>query len=98
MTNGCYHTDEVDVVIRFAPGTALTDQTVCEDNLPLTLNAGQFPRWVIHMVNRRKRHKTIQVNSEGDYYVTVTNEYGCTGTGSSTVTIGNEQNRRPGRR
>jgi gliding motility-associated-like protein len=74
--NGCTASDNVDVTINPAPSLDLgVDQTVCESELPININAGVFASY---LWSTGDENQVLSVNASGDYSLTVTDVNGCT--------------------
>ncbi|NLA25420.1 MAG: T9SS type B sorting domain-containing protein [Bacteroidales bacterium] len=92
-SNGCTATDQVNITIVDAPTVNLgSNQTVCSENLPFTLDAGagySIYEWNNPSYNGQQ---IISVSETGTYSVTVSDDYGCSGSGQITLTANPEIN------
>jgi gliding motility-associated-like protein len=60
------------------------DQTICESNTPLTLDAGSYESYIW---STGETTQTVDVNSTDTYSVTVTNTSGLTGSDMVNITV-----------
>jgi len=84
--NGCQATDFVDVVVHTPPVLNLQNSFLCS-GFTTTLNAGN--PGAVYAWSTGATTQTISVSAAGTYTVLVTDQYGCTASGSSQITVGN---------
>ncbi|MEO8148644.1 MAG: PKD domain-containing protein, partial [Bacteroidia bacterium] len=80
--NGCVDTAMVNIVVNVLPVVNLTNPVICPSS-SVTLNAGNPGagyQWSTGITSQ-----SITTSTAGSYSVTVTNSFGCTATGQSTV-------------
>ncbi|MEA3447503.1 MAG: gliding motility-associated C-terminal domain-containing protein [Bacteroidota bacterium] len=84
--NGCTGSDNMLLTVNPSPNPDLGgDQNICDyDTVSVTLDAGpgDFYQW-----NISENSQIITVNETGTYAVTVTNNFGCSGTDSMDLII-----------
>lgn len=84
---GCVATDEVDVL--FGTGSVMVnlgpDTSLC-DGETIILDAG--PGFVSYEWSTSETSQTLEVGLQGDYIVTVTDQFGCTGIDLVNVSTG----------
>ncbi|MEA3447467.1 MAG: hypothetical protein U9Q98_03310, partial [Bacteroidota bacterium] len=81
----CTASDEIEVTVHTSPTPDLGgDYTLCDYDAPQTLDAGQGDTY---SWSNGDEEQVIDVTSSGDFVVTVTDEYGCTGEDESHVTV-----------
>jgi hypothetical protein len=84
--NGCVSSDTVSVVVNEVPVISLgNDTTVCENQLPLTLNGPTG--FNAYAWNTNETTSTIDVNQGGNYELTVDDANGCSGSSIITITV-----------
>jgi len=82
---GCINSDEITVVFHENPIVDLPAiTTICEDETVVldAGNPGSTYDW-----NSGQSSQTIEVNNEYTFEVTVTNQFGCVGSGTSAVQV-----------
>ena len=85
--NGCQGTGFVNVTVRPNPTINLQPAVFICSGVNATLDAGTGTSW---LWSNGATSQTISVNNQGIYTVTVTNQFGCTATGSTQVTVGGQ--------
>ncbi len=95
--NGCTSTDDTRVVVSRVPQISAQDRTIClgsATNISVNITGGGGPGggggpytylWNPGALNTQQINVNPVVTT--DYYITVTNNYGCVATDTSTVTI-----------
>jgi hypothetical protein len=84
--NGCVSSDTVSVVVNEVPVISLgNDTTVCQNQLPLTLNGPTG--YDAYAWNTNETTSTIDVNQGGNYELTVEDENGCSGSSTINITV-----------
>ncbi|MGM0650010.1 MAG: hypothetical protein ACQES1_05815, partial [Bacteroidota bacterium] len=79
-------TDEITITVYDPPSPSITgDDFACDYDAPVTLDAGSG--MAEYAWSNGDDTPTINVNSTGDYGVTVTDDHGCTGEDEMHVTI-----------
>ncbi|CAN5637141.1 hypothetical protein BH11BAC2_BH11BAC2_11410 [soil metagenome] len=86
--NGCQATAFVNVTVRPLPVVSLPPAIFTCTGSSTVLNPGAGG--TSYLWSNGATTPTISVNSQGTYSVTVTNQYGCTATASTVVTIGGQ--------
>src|SRR5690554_1888607 len=81
--------EATDYYQQWAPPCSLTvnlgnDTSFCDNN-PILLDAGNFPG-ATYLWNDNSTNQTLQVNTSGQYYVTVIAN-GCVGTDTINITV-----------
>ncbi|MFC2130688.1 M4 family metallopeptidase [Bacteroidota bacterium] len=79
--NGCTLTDSVSVVVLPAPSTGLQDTTIYD---AAEIDAGDF---LSYLWQDGSIERTFYIDSDGLYYITVSDENGCFGTDGFEVKI-----------
>jgi gliding motility-associated-like protein len=83
--NGCTASASVTLTVNPLPTPAITGITAFCQGGNTILNAGAG--YSSYQWNTGNNNQTINVTTAGTYTVTVTNNFGCTGTASATVTV-----------
>ncbi len=82
---GCYDTSTFFIYVNRKPEIVIEDQVMCLDNLPLTVSADTgFDD--IYLWSTGETTSSIDINSIGTYWVTVTSIHGCETTSQFNVT------------
>jgi len=81
-TTGCFDTTSFITTVLRKPVVDIPQQTVCLDNFPLTVIAGELVAGDASLWSTGETTSEIDINQIGQYWVTVTTPYGC-----STSTI-----------
>ncbi|HRK27875.1 MAG TPA: HYR domain-containing protein [Chitinophagales bacterium] len=88
--NGCTSEASIEVQVNALPSPGITSSsgntTFCS-NVGEVLDAGEFTAYQWNELANSAITRFIQPTQSGTYSVTVTNEYGCTGTSSISVTV-----------
>lgn len=82
---GCFITESITVTVLRKPEVEITDQVVCIDNLPLTVDAETNVDTDTYLWSTGETTSTIEINSIGDFAVMVTTVSGCTTTSNFNV-------------
>ncbi|MGC9330666.1 MAG: gliding motility-associated C-terminal domain-containing protein [Bacteroidales bacterium] len=83
--NGCTNSDAMTLTVNSEATPDLgSDQTVCEDETPVTLNPGSFDTYAW---STSEASSTIDVSTTNSYEVTVTDANGCTGSDAMHLTV-----------
>ena len=83
--NGCSGSDQVTLTVNPAPSVNLgEDRTVCTNN-PILLDAENPGS--IYLWSNNSNNRTLSVTSNGTYFVSVTNGFGCTDMDSVNLII-----------
>jgi len=82
---GCTGTAQVTVSVSQNPTPIITGNTTICAGSSTILDAG--PGYQTYLWNNNAQSQTINVNTPGNYSVTVTNNSGCTGTASVNVQV-----------
>ncbi len=83
--NSCTATDDIDITVNANPIIDLgSDSTVCADAVPVTLDAGSgfTYLWTGGSINQ-----TLDVNTTGTYFVTISDGNSCTATDDIDITV-----------
>ncbi|MEA3448702.1 MAG: gliding motility-associated C-terminal domain-containing protein, partial [Bacteroidota bacterium] len=83
--NGCTSSDNKFVNIHNPPAINLgPDQSVCETETPIELNAGSAE---LYAWNTGSNEQYLEINSTGNYSVTIADQYGCTNSDNVIVNV-----------
>lgn len=85
--NGCQATAFVNVTVNPNPVIALNPAVFICAGVSATLNPGTGTSW---LWSTGDTTQTISVVNSGNYSVTVSNQFGCTSTASTQVTVGGQ--------
>ncbi len=84
-TNGCTATDDMNLTVNVAPTVNLgADQTHCDYDVPVTLDAGSG---FSYAWNTGDASQTIAPSTTGNYSVIITDANGCTATDDMNLTV-----------
>ncbi len=87
-SNGCTATDQITVTVVDNPVVNLgANQVVCSYNLPHVLDAGAGYSVYDWNVDAYDGSQTMPVTASGVYSVTVSDAYGCSGSGQISITV-----------
>ncbi|OIQ19388.1 T9SS type B sorting domain-containing protein [Lacinutrix sp. MedPE-SW] len=84
-TTSCYSTTSFLTIVRRKPNVEITNQVICLDNLPLTVTAETFVDTDTYLWSTGETTSIIDIDSIGNYSVTVTTQYGCSTTSNFEV-------------
>jgi gliding motility-associated-like protein len=84
-STGCYSTTQFTVIINPLPVIDIEDQVICLDNLPLLVSANTNNPTDLYMWSTGETTPEIEITEIGNYWVTVTNGFGCENTRSFGV-------------
>ncbi|TJY32851.1 T9SS type B sorting domain-containing protein [Pontimicrobium aquaticum] len=79
-TTGCYDTTSFFTTVHRKPVVDIPQQTICLDNFPLTVIAGEIVAGDTYLWSTGETTSEIDISQIGQYWVTVTTPYGCTTT------------------
>ncbi len=83
--NGCTNSDAMTLTVNPEASPDLgADQTVCDNDTPVTLNPGSFDTYTW---STSETSPTIDVSTTNNYEVTVTDANGCTGSDAMHLTV-----------
>lgn len=86
--NGCVNTDNITVTVNAAPFiSAGSDSIICENNLPLQLNATSNQTNVMYNWNTGENTSSISVDSTLIAIVTATNAFNCQSIDTVQITV-----------
>jgi len=83
--NGCTGTASANVIVNEEPTIVVDDITVCEDDIPVTLDGPSG--FVSYLWSTGDITEDLTTSNPGVYFLTVTDENGCTATAAATVSI-----------
>ena len=79
-TTGCFDTTSFFTIVHRKPVVEIPQQTICLDNFPLTVMAGDIVAGDTYLWSTGETTSEIDINQIGQYWVTVTTPNGCTTT------------------
>ncbi|MCK0108970.1 T9SS type B sorting domain-containing protein [Flavobacteriaceae bacterium S0825] len=79
-TTGCFDTTSFFTIVHRKPVVEIPQQTICLDNFPLTVIAGDIVAGDTYLWSTGETTSEIDINQIGQYWVTVTTPNGCTTT------------------
>jgi len=85
-TTGCFDITQFSVVINPLPHTAIEDQVICLNNLPLVVTAETNNPLDTYLWSTNETSSNIEIYETGTYSVTITNQFGCESTTTFNVT------------
>jgi hypothetical protein len=86
--NGCVNSDNITVTVNAAPFiSAGSDSIICENNLPLQLNATSNQTNVLYNWNTGENTSSISVDSTLIAIVTATNAFNCQSIDTVQITV-----------
>ncbi|SDH74183.1 T9SS type B sorting domain-containing protein [Winogradskyella thalassocola] len=83
---GCYDITQFSTVINSLPNISIPDQVICLNDLPLLVSANTNTTSDTYQWSTGETSSEIEINAIGSYFVTITNQYGCTYTTTFNVT------------
>lgn len=82
---GCFSTTSFNIIVNRKPVIDIPQQTICLDNFPLTVIAGEIVVGDTYLWSTGETASEIDITQIGDYWVTVTTPNGCTTTTAFNV-------------
>ncbi|WP_299525432.1 T9SS type B sorting domain-containing protein [Winogradskyella sp.] len=76
-TTGCYSITQFSVIIHPLPVIDIEDQVICLDNFPLIVSANTNIPTDQYLWSTGEMTPEIEITEVGNYWVTVTTEFGC---------------------
>jgi gliding motility-associated-like protein len=83
---GCFDTTLFQTIVNGKPLVEIPEQVICLDNLPLTVFAGELVSGDTYLWNTGETTSEIEIDTIGQYSVTVTSPFGCEKTTEFNVT------------
>ncbi|MDT0557070.1 choice-of-anchor L domain-containing protein [Ichthyenterobacterium sp. W332] len=77
LTTGCYSVTSFTITINPRPDVDIPDQVICLDNLPLLVSANTNIIGDSYIWSTGSGASEIEITEIGEYWVTVTSEFGC---------------------
>ncbi|WP_458629187.1 T9SS type B sorting domain-containing protein [Winogradskyella sp. PC D3.3] len=77
---GCYSVTSFSVIINPIPVIDIEDQVICVDNMPLLVSANTNYASDSYLWSTGETTPEIDITAVGNYWVTVTTEFGCENT------------------
>jgi gliding motility-associated-like protein len=84
-TTGCFSTTSFFTIVHRKPVVDIPQQTICLDNFPLTVIAGEIVAGDDYLWSTGDITAEIDITQIGEYWVTVTTPNGCTTTTTFNV-------------
>jgi len=75
---GCFDTTSFFTIVHRKPMVDIPQQTICLDNFPLTVMAGDIVSGDTYLWSTGETVSEIDIHHIGQYWVTVTTPFGCT--------------------
>ena len=79
-STGCYAITQFSVIINPLPVIDIDDQVICLENLPLIVSANTNVATDQYLWSTGETTPEIEITEVGNYWVTVTTEFGCENT------------------
>jgi len=76
-TTGCFDTTLFQTIVQRKPLVEIPEQVICLDNLPLTVFAGDIVPGDTYLWSTGETTSEIEIDTIGQYSVTVTSPFGC---------------------